>query len=75
MGLRNAFYIYITLLEKYLTLFCFAKTWWISMKPLARGDLEPSYASVNFSRLSIASVDDEHHLSEIVFSALVGFSL
>ena len=28
-----------------------------------------------FSRLSIASVDDKQHLSEVVFSALVGFSL
>ena len=28
-----------------------------------------------FSRLSIASVDGKQHLSEIVFSALVGFSL
>ena len=30
---------------------------------------------MNFSRLSIASVDGKQHLSEIVFSALVGFSL
>ena len=28
-----------------------------------------------FSRLSIAPVDGKHHLSELVFSALVGFSL
>jgi hypothetical protein len=34
---------------------------------------EPSYACVNFSRLSIASVDGEQDLSEVVFSALVGF--
>ena len=32
------------------------------------GDLEPSYACVNFSRLSIASVDSQQHLSEVVFS-------
>ena len=30
---------------------------------------------MNFSRLSIASVDVNQHLSEVVFSALVGFSL
>ena len=28
-----------------------------------------------FSRLSIASIDDKQNLSEVVFSALVGFSL
>ena len=28
-----------------------------------------------FSRLSLASVDNKQHLSEVVFSALVGFSL
>ena len=28
-----------------------------------------------FSRLSIASVDGKQHLSEVVFSSLVGFSL
>ena len=32
-----------------------------------------SYACVNFSTLSIASVDGKQHLSEIVFCALVGF--
>ena len=30
---------------------------------------------MNFFRLSIASVDDKQHLSEVVFSALVGISL
>ena len=30
---------------------------------LARGDLKPVYACVNFSRLSIASVDSKQHLS------------
>jgi len=28
---------------------------------------------VNFSRLSIASVDGKQHLSEVVYSAVVGF--
>ena len=42
---------------------------------LAWGDLEPSYAYVKFYRLSIVSIDGKQHLSEIVFSALVGFSL
>ena len=31
--------------------------------------------TLTFSRLSIASVDGKQHLSEVVFSALVGFSL
>ena len=42
---------------------------------LARGDLESSYACVNFFRLPIASVDGKQDLSEVGFSALVGFSL
>ena len=33
----------------------------------ARGNLEPSYANFNFSRLSIALVDGKQHLSEVVF--------
>ena len=37
--------------------------------------LEPPRACVNFFRISIASVNGKHHLSEVVFSALVGFSL
>ena len=44
------------------------------LSALKWGDLEPSYACVNSSRLSIASVDDKQHLSEVVFGALVGFS-
>ena len=38
----------------------------------AGGDLETSYACVNFFRLSIAPVHGMQHLSEVVFSALVG---
>ena len=38
-------------------------------------DLDPSYARVNFSRLSIASVDGKQHFSEVVFNALVEFSV
>jgi hypothetical protein len=42
---------------------------------LALGNLELSYKCVKFSRLSIAPVDGKQNLSEVVFSALVGFSL
>ena len=42
---------------------------------LARGNLEPSYVCLNFSGLSIIPVDGKQHLSEVVFSALVRFSL
>ena len=43
---------------------------------LARGGLEPSYACMNFfSCLSLASVNGKQHLTEVGFSALVGFSL
>ena len=66
-----------TMLEKYPTFFFFLKK-----KPdgfqwsaFALGDLEPSYACVNFFRLPIASVDGKQHLSEIMFSDLVWFSL
>ena len=45
---------------------------WIA---LAWGNLEPSYACVNFSHLSMASVDGKQHLSEVVFSTLIEFSL
>ena len=45
------------------------------LSALAWGDLEPSYACVNFFCLSIASVDGKQNLSEVVFSALVVFSL
>ena len=40
---------------------------------LAWGDFEPSYASVNFFRLSIASLDGKQHLIEVMFNASVGF--
>ena len=42
---------------------------------LASDDLEPSYACVNFLRLLIASVNGKQYLSEVMFSAIVGFSL
>ena len=41
------------------------------MSPCTRV-LQPSYAYVNFSRLSIASVDGKQHFSAVVFSAVVG---
>ena len=45
------------------------------MKRACMSDLEPSYACVNFFRLSKASVDGKQHFSEVVFNALVGLSL
>ena len=44
------------------------------MKLARMSKLEPIYAYVNFSRLSLSSVDDKQHLSEVKFSAMVGFS-
>ena len=67
-------YVYATLLEKYTTIF-FRKPGEFQWSALAWGDLEPAYAYVNFPRPSVASVDDKQPLSEVVFSALVGFSL
>ena len=70
-------WINTTLLEKYPTLLFFLRNpvgfqWSV----LAWGNLEPSYTCVNFLPfLSIASVDGKQHLSEVVFSALVAFSL
>ena len=63
-----------TLLEKYPTLFIFAKTWWISMKCACMRRFWIFIHMCEFSRLSIASVDGKQHFSEVVFSALVGFS-
>ena len=40
---------------------------WFQRSALAWGDLEHSYAYLKFSRLSIASVDNKQHLSEVVF--------
>jgi hypothetical protein len=40
---------------------------------LAGGDLEPSYACVNFFHQSV-SVDGKQHLSDIVFRALIELS-
>ena len=65
---------FTTLLEKYPTLCSSRKPGGFQLSALAWGELEPSYAFVNFSRLPIASVDRKQHLSEVVFSALV-FSL
>ena len=53
----------------------FTKPGGFQLSALAWGDLELSYAYVIFFRLSIASADDKPHLSEVVFSALVGFAL
>ena len=41
---------------------------------LVWGDIEPSYTRLNFSCLSIASVDGKQYLSEVMFRALVRFS-
>ena len=66
---------YNTLLEKYWILFFLRKPGGFQWSALAWGVLEPSYACVNFSRLSIVLVDGKQDLSEVVFSALVGFWL
>ena len=42
---------------------------------LHEGNLESLYSCVNFSHLSIESVDGKQHLSVVVLSGLVGFSL
>ena len=42
---------------------------------LAWGNLEPSYACVNFYCLSNTPVDGKQYLSEVVFSALIRFLL
>ena len=64
------------LLEKYPTLFFFAKTWWISVKHAC---MRRPWILIRrrefFSRLSIASLYGKQNLREILFSALVGFSL
>ena len=66
-----------SLLEKYPNLFFFfANTWWISMKRACMRRPSTFICMREFfSRMSIASVDGKQHLSEVVFSALVGFSL
>ena len=51
----NAKYSFTTLLEKYGTLFFLRKPGEFQLSAPARGDLEPSYAYVNFFRLPIAS--------------------
>ena len=64
-----------TLLEKY-PIFLFLllrKPGGIQWSALVWGDLQPSFACVDFSRLSIVSLDGNQHLSELVFNALVGF--
>ena len=69
-------YFNIPLYQKSIRPYFFAKTWWISMK---RACMRQPWTLICmrklFSCLSIASVDGKQHLSEIVFSALVEFSL
>jgi hypothetical protein len=61
------------LLEKYPTLF-FAKTWCISINhACTRWPWTFLHMSELFSCLLLVSVDGKQHLSEVVFSALVGF--
>ena len=56
--------------------FCFAKFEWISIKPAC---MRRRWTFIRlhefFSRLPIASVDGKQHLSELVFSVLVRFTL
>ena len=76
IGRRSSLWTRYEILEKYPTLFSLRKPRRFQWSALARGDLEPSYACVIFfSRPSIASVDGKQHLSVVVFSALVEFSL
>ena len=64
------------LLEKYPTLFFLRKPGGFQWSVLAWGDLEPSYARVNFfPPVKSISWYGKQHLSEVVFSALVVFSL
>ena len=53
----------------------FCETWWISMKRACMRRPWTFIRMREFFRLSIASVDGKYHLSEVVFSALVGLSL
>ena len=62
------------LLEKYHLIFCKNLVDFIEV-PLHEVNLNLHTQALIFFRLSIASVDDKQHLREVVFSALVGFSL
>ena len=54
----------------------FAKTWWISVKSACMRWLEPSYAYVNFfPPVNSVSWWQAAFKREVVFSALIGFSL
>ena len=68
-------YIYIlTLLEKYQTFF-FENLVDFNEAPFNELTLIIHMHAWIFSRLSIVSVDGKQHLSEVLFSALIGFSL
>ena len=65
----------IPLLEKYPTFFL-RKPGEFQWSALAWGDLEPSYSCVSFfPPFNSQLMDGKQHLSDIVFSALIGFSL
>ena len=68
-------YVWATLFEKYLTLlFC---EYLVDFKEVCLHEVTLNlHTHVGiFSRLSISSVDGKQHSSEIVFNALVRFSL
>ena len=61
--------------RKVWDLIFFAKTWWISIKRTCTRRPWTFIRMREFSALSIAPAYGQQHLSEVVFSALVGFSL
>ena len=63
------------LLEKYPTLFFLRKPGAFQGSHLHEATLKLHTNTCTFYCLSIASVDDKQYLSEVVFSALVGFLL
>ena len=67
--------MYSTLLEKYQSLSFCEKLVDINEARLLEASLNLHTHAWIFPRLSISSVDGKQHLSEVVFSALVGFSL
>ena len=62
------------MLEKYHTFFC-ENMVGFSEARLHEATLNPHTHSWIFPRLSIASFDDKQHLSDVVFSAYIGFPL
>ena len=68
-------YIYTNMLEKYSNFFFCENLVDLNEARLHEAILNPHINACIFSRLLIASVDDKQHLSKVVFSAVVAFSL